>query len=208
MKVAGFILTLVLSFAGLPDLYAQEFPSELWHKGFLVTTDKDTLRGELKYDLENNMVQVNSNNALKAIGSRKIYYFEIFDKTVSSYRHFYVLPYTLDSQYETPVIFELLYEGQMSLLAREEIVLENVSATPYGFMGGAGFSRYRLVYRFFFVDTKGNITRYNMKKKELLSIFVRKEKQIKQFIQRNKLDTDNIRDLIRITAYYNSLFDA
>jgi hypothetical protein len=64
------------------------------------------------------------------------------------------------------------------------------------------------VYRFFFVDTKGNITRYNMKKKELLSIFVRKEKQIKQFIQRNKLDTDNIRDLIRITSYYNSLFDA
>ena len=33
--------------------YAQQFPSDLWHPGLLVTNQGDSIKGNLKYDFEN-----------------------------------------------------------------------------------------------------------------------------------------------------------
>jgi hypothetical protein len=89
-----------------------------------VSIDGDTIRGQLKYDLQNNAVQVNTRNVMQTYSARKIHYFEIFDETIDSYRHFYALPYSVQANYEVPLIFEVLYEGQLSLLCREEVVTE------------------------------------------------------------------------------------
>ena len=35
-----------------------QFSNEVWHDGFLVTTDDDTLKGLIKYDMDANIVQL------------------------------------------------------------------------------------------------------------------------------------------------------
>lgn len=207
----GFLLYLLIQISF--SAYSQDFPSELWHKGKLVLLSEDTIVGKIKYDLQNDILQVNVRNVLQTYSSRKILYFEIFDETIESYRHFYALPYNVQSNYKVPLLFEVLYEGKLSLLCREEIVTESVpqyNAYPYSNYRSSPYnqSRARLSYKYYFLDEKGSIQNYNMKKNELMSFFKKHNQQVKQYIKKNKLKHDKMRDLVRITAYYNALLDS
>lgn len=183
---------------------AQEFSKEVWHDGFLVTTSEDTIRGLIKYDMEANIVQLIKNNVVKTFSSHKVFYLEIYDKVVQNYRQFYSIPYSVNFDYKIPIIFEVLYEGPLSLLSREALVQETYSNNgPY--WSGGTYVRDRMAYTYFFLDAKGNITRYTGKRNDLLIIMARKSRQVKEFIKKNKLKTDEVRDLIRITAFYNSI---
>ncbi len=192
---------------------SQDFPSELWHNGKLVLLSEDTIVGKIKYDLQNDILQINVKNVLQTYSSRKILYFEIFDETIESYRHFYALPYNVQANYKVPLLFEVLYEGKLSLLCREEIVTESVpqyNSYPYSNYGSNPYnqSRARLNYKYYFLDEKGSIQNYHMKKSELMNFFKKHNQQVKQYIKKNKLKHDKMRDLVRVTAYYNALLDS
>jgi hypothetical protein len=197
MKYYLSIGSLLLSFL----LHAQ-FSSDHWHEGILVTSGQDTLYGEIKYNLETNMVQVSIRNNVSAYSSYNILYFEIFDQVYQSYREFYTLPYKYKGNYESPIIFELLYEGGLSLLSREKIEQEPVST---GFTYGPRIMQPKLNYDFYFLDTKGRMTYFGGVKNDLLNILGDKRIQIKNYIKKNRLKTDEIGDLVRITSFYNSI---
>ncbi|MCK5705506.1 MAG: hypothetical protein KAI29_30360 [Cyclobacteriaceae bacterium] len=196
--------------------FAQDFPSELWHKGKLVLLSEDTITGKIKYDFQNNIIQIEVRNVLQTYSARKILYFEIFDETIESYRHFYALPYNVQENYQIPLLFEVLYEGQLSLLCREEVVTESVpqnNSYPYynSYYGRSPYNnqtRARLHYKYYFLDEQGGIQNYNMKKNELLSFFKKRQQQVKQYMKKNNLKHDKMRDLVRLTAYYNALLDS
>ena len=206
-KPVAAILFVLFSLLSITGVKSQDFPSEMWHEGKLVTVDEDTLKGELKYDLQGDVVQVNTGKVLKTFHSRKVLYFEIFDKTVDGYRFFYSLPYGLQSSYEVPVLFEVLFEGKLTLLCREQIVTENATSQ----YGGAysqptlSYSRTRLAYTYYFLNHTGDINIYNLKKRELLDFFGKYSHQVSQYMKKNSLKHDRMRDLVRITAYYNAL---
>ena len=188
---------------------AQSFPSEVWHEGKVVLINKNTHKGLVKYDLETDIVQVNEDNTIQAFSSKKILYFEIFDKSVDTYRQFYALPYTVSPGYKTPILFEVLHEGSpLSLLARENVTTETVPQYSYYYGRSNYYSRYKLIYEFYFFSEKAGIRRYNMKKKNLLQVMQRKSSEIRKFINENNLRVDRRRDLERITSYYNSLWDS
>ncbi len=188
--------------------YAQTFPSDIWHEGKVVLIDKQTHKGSVKYDLETDIVQLNKDNTILTFSSKKILYFEIFDQSVESYRQFYALPYTVSRGYETPILFEVLHEGRpLSLLARESITTETIPQYSYYYGRSNYYSRNKLIYEFYFFNEKSGIRRYHMKKRDLLKLMQRKSSEVKKFISENNLRVDRRRDLERITAYYNSLFD-
>ena len=190
-------------FASFLMVYGQEFSSDLFHEGFLVTTKKDTLRGALKYDMQQNIVHMIDQGKIKTYSSQKIFYFEIFDVSVDNYRQFYALPYKVGMSYKIPILFELQYEGPLSLLTREAIIQETVAST--GTYWGGGYTQLRLIYTYFFVNKKGEITLFTGRKKELMELMKDKSKYLKEYIKEYKLQVDEIQDLIRITAFYNSI---
>lgn len=183
--------------------YGQKFSSDIFHEGFLVTNDKDTIRGELKYDMQSNIVYITDRGTLKTYSSQKIFYFEIFDVTVDNYRQFYSLPYKVSIGYSIPILFELQYEGPFSLMTREAIVQESISNSST-YWGGASF-RLRLIYSYYFVNKKGELTFFSGRKKELMEIMKDKSKHVKEYIKEYRLQVDEIQDLIRIIAFYNSI---
>lgn len=212
MKKLLFFTLLIIAVLFFSRANAQNFPSELWHEGKVVLIEGDTVKGQIKYDFDNDLVQVNTDNVLKTYSSRKILFFEILDKTTGSYRQFYALPFNIHSDYEVPILFEVLYEGKLTLLAREQIVTENVSSSAYDYyyyptFPNYNYTRERLAYTFFFLEQNGEIEYYTLKKNDLLSTFGDHSKEIKQYMKKNNLKHDNLRDLIKITAYYNALID-
>lgn len=200
MKQFVFFICLMVSLS----LSAQRFSSQVFHDGFMVTTNKDTIKGALKYDLDANILTVISNNKTKSFSSHKVFYFEIFDEILNNYRQFYSIPYTVNIDYKIPVFFELVYEGKVSLMAREHLVSQTVNNSSAYWGGGTG-TQIVIKYTYFFMDDKGKITYFNGKKKELLAYMSKKQSDVKKFIKENKLDTDRMADLVRITAFYNSI---
>lgn len=196
---SGLALLFFLSF----QVHAQQFPSDLWHDGKIVLLEGDTLRGSIKYDLQQDLVQYSeANQQTTAFSARKVLFFEIFDTSVRKYRQFFALPFSTVSTYKAPVFFELLEEGKMTLLARESIEYRTYNS-PY-YIGS--YSRLVLVYKYFFLDENGDIFEFTGNKNDLLDLMNKKSEEVEKYIKANKLRYDDKYDFAKIIAYYNSLF--
>jgi hypothetical protein len=192
------ILAVVLLAANIS--YAQNWPFELWHEGKLVLTSGDTLKGLLKYDLQQDLVQYTINNsAADVFTARKVLFFEIFDSSSSRYRRFFALPYSSTSGYKTPVFFELLEEGKLTLLAREFLEYRN---------SGSMYVTGRLVlsHKYFFMKENGDIEEFTGSKNDLINMMGKQGDQVEKFIRANRLRFEYKEDFTRIVDYYNSLF--
>jgi hypothetical protein len=197
-----FCLILIATFFSFPAR-AQQWPFELWHEGKIVLLEGDTLKGLVKYDLQQDLLQYNyRDQKVEAYSARKVLFFEIFDNTVHRYRQFFALPYTTPSGYRAPVFFELLEEGKMTLLVRE--ALENRTySSPY-YVGS--YTRVVLVYKYFFMEEDGDIVEFNGNKNDLLDLMGKRAEEVEKYIKTNRLKYDEKYDLAKIIAYYNSLF--
>lgn len=205
------VFTLNLLFLGFPSLLAQnQFPSEFWYQGRIYGTDGQTHTGLVKYDLENNVVQLKS-ETISTFTAFNVSNFEIQNKTNEGMRSFYSLPYSpTGDENNPPIFFEVLTEGkEISLLSREYVETNYSSTGSKGINGPTNDGhkvkkKYRLAFDYFFFKDY-EIQKYSLLKKDLLDFFPAYQDEINQFMKKNKLDHDKRRDLISITAYYNEL---
>lgn len=199
----GRSLFIVFFFLIATATKAQQWSFELWHDGKIVLLEGDTLKGKIKYDLQQDLVQFTFNDLrTEAFTARKVLFFEIFDITIHKYRQFFALPYSANSTYKAPVFFELLEEGKITLLSREALEYRSYNS-PY-YVGS--YSRLLLVYKYFFLEESGDIKEFMGNKNALLELMGRKAEDVEKYMKSNKLKYDEKYDLVKIIAYYNSLF--
>jgi hypothetical protein len=199
IKLTALVFMFILVNA---NVRAQQWPFELWHDGKIILENGDTLKGLVKYDFQQDLVQYNlDDKRTEAFSARKVLYFEIFDNTVKKYRQIFALPYTNATGYRAPVFFELLEEGKMTLLAREVLEYRNYTSPYYV----SSFTRQVLVNKYFFLDQKGNITEFTGNKTDLLNLMGQKSDDVEKYIKANRLKYDDKYDFARIVAYYNSI---
>jgi len=180
---------------------AQKFPFEFWHEGKIILESGDTLKGMVKYNMQEDLVQLQTDRTVETYTSRKVLFFEIFDVTVKRYRQFYSLPYAVTGQYRAPVFFELLEEGKMTLLSRE--ALESRTYSSFYYYGS--YTRLVLVDKFFFMKENGTIAQFTGKKNDLIELMGTRGEQVAKFAKEKRLDFDKKYDVAQIVAYYNSL---
>lgn len=211
MRQLQLLCCLVYLTIGQAIAQGGQFPSQIWHKGQAFNVNGQVFQGLLKYDLENNLVQVQNNSDVQTFGSSNITHFEIFDEQYGGIRTFYTLLYSLNGDYETPIFFEILTEGDdIVLLCREYITSDSRGMGMYGPMmmnpiwGPPMGGSYKLAFNFYFLKG-GKIHRYNQKKKELLDILADRSDEVDLYMRKNRLSHDKRGDLLRITAYYNQI---
>lgn len=205
--------TLCLIFLSLISVFAQnsQFPSQVWHKGNIFLNDGTSLSGLVKYDLDNNLVQLQT-ETVDTFTASNVSNFEIFDEVFGGIRRFYSLPYAINGEYETPTFFEILTEGNdLALLCREYIATDtrgmNNNWGPMGMnplWGPQNSFGYRLAFNYYFFKN-GRLVRYSLKKKDLFAMLPGYDDEIDLFMRKNRLEHDKRGDLLRITAYYNEL---
>lgn len=198
------IIVCVLCMVAIGQANAQRWPGELWHEGKVVLVDGDTLKGLLKYDLVQDLVQYELKNVrTEAYSARKVLFFEIFDNSVHQYRTFFSLPYNAFTDYKTPTFFELLAQGKLTLLSREHV--ENrVMSSPYGY--GYSYSREVMVFNYYLLTERGDIDVFTGGRGDLLKLMGNKRDKVEQYSKENKLRYDEKYDLSKIVQYYNTLF--
>ena len=181
---------------------AQQWPFELWHEGKVIMENGDTLRGLVKYDLQQDIVQYTYNDrSAVVLSARKVLHFEIFDNTIHQYRSFFTLPFSESGSYQALRFFELLSEGKLTLLSREALEYRSV---PMGYYGGS-YTRQVLVNSFYFMNERGDITAFSGKKQDLMNMMGRNSDAVEKYIRSNRLKFEEKQDLAKIISYYNSL---
>lgn len=191
---------------------AQEFPSLIWHQGKIFLSSGEVYSGKVKYDLETNIVQL-QNQSIETFSATSVDHFEIFDEYYGGMRTFYSLPYAVNTDYQVPIFFELLVQGEeITLLCREYITSDSrgMQRSMYHPMymnpmyGMPMMNSSRLAFDFYFL-TEAEIQKYSQKKKELLEMMEDKSDEVKLYIRKNRLSHDKRGDLLRITAFYNQI---
>jgi hypothetical protein len=197
------LLAGILLFAPLRS-FCQNWPFELWHDGKIVLDSGDTLKGLVKYDLQQDIVQFEfPSKKTEALSARKVLYFEIFDTSVNQYRRFFALPFTSSGNYKVPIFFELLEEGKITLLSREALEYRTYSS-PY-FVGS--YTRLVLVNKFFFLEENGDIVEFTGTRSDLLDKMGRRKEDVEKYIKSNHLRIEDKYDFAKIIAHYNSFFN-
>jgi hypothetical protein len=199
MRIFGLILFSILTI----ETFGQKWPFDYWHEGKMVLESGDTLKGKIKYDINSDIIQLDQNNHLQSFTARKLIYYEIWDATSSRYRQFYSIPYAPSGGYKTPIFFELLSEGKLTLLAREALEYKSSSVGYYGY---STVSRLVLVDKYFTLNDKGQVESFSGKKSDLLDLMSKRDDEVKHFIKSKKLDLDYKYDMAQVFRYYNSLF--
>lgn len=197
-----FIISLSFFLASSVGVHAQEFAFELWHDGTVVLDNGDTLSGNVKYDMQTDLVQVQVGDRFESYSARKLLFLEIFDKTVKRYRRMYSLPYNTSGEYRAPVFFELLEEGKITLLCREAVEYRTYSSM-YNYYN---YSKLTVVYRYFLLKEDGSIDEFLGKRGDWLNLMSDRKDEVQKFVKSNRLSFDEKYDLSRIIAYYNTLF--
>lgn len=208
----GFRSLLVLSFVLAANLgVAQSFPQDSWYKGKLTLKNGQEKEGIIKYDLEANAIQLQTDHKIETYHANQFITFSILLRREQIYRNFYVLPHANNSGYKRPTIFELIIEGERSLLAREYIATRT-SNTNSGFYGSRYSNPYTptvsqryLAFKLFLVDKNGSITELNTNKKDVIAAFGNYQKELKKFIKQEKIKTDKVTDMAELVDYYNGL---
>ena len=182
------LISLFLFFT-IHSISAQQFPSENWYAGTVTLSSGEQKEGVIKYDLESNSIQLNVDNKIETYHASQFITFTISMQKEKLLRSFYVLPFANTSGYKRPTIFELIYEGKTSLLAREYIATRNMNLNS-GFYGyrfnefnspyNRSFRQQYLAFNLFLVDSNGQITPLSSKRNDVVAALGDHQKDIKK----------------------------
>lgn len=196
-------LTLFLFFVSAATANAQQW-SRFWKPGNLILLTGDTLEGEIRYDIVNDAVQIKlDDDRVHSFSGKKLLTFSIEEHPKRAIRRFYSLPYQVRGNYQVARIFEVLYEGKLTLLCRP--YMEHLVDVAYEDEDESGKKSQDPVYEYYFLDADGSVHLYRPRLGRLLSIMSNKHREVRMYMKDHHLRYDQMRDLVRITAYYNAL---
>jgi len=197
-------------------LVGQEFPQDIWYRGSVTFNDGTTKEGIINYDLDANAIRIEIDQKVETYHANQFRSYSIYQEEENFYRNFYVLQHANSTNYRRPTVFELINEGEVSLLAREYIATRSDNTNSSFFrnsFGGFGnpyapvntiTTRY-LAFNLFLVDNRGKVTALSTNKKAVISAFGAHQKELKKFIKENKLKMDRVMHMSRLVDYFNQL---
>jgi hypothetical protein len=202
-------ISFIFMLLALPGLEAQQLSRDFWHDGEVNLFSGETLKGKLRYDLENDNIQLQYGGTIKSYSAFQVESFQFFDEIMKMPRSFYALPYTKSGDYETPTFFELFTEGFLTLLNREMITYR--TTYPAGFWGWGyrpmmGASIPVLEDAYYILEMKNEkVIKVTDIKKQLNELMGDKAQEVESFVNANRIRVDRRGDLVRLFDFYNSL---
>lgn len=166
-------------------LFAQEFPSEYWHKGSIILKQGDTLQGTLKYNLSENLLLFQKQKGYATYRPSEVLAFSFFDALDSIPRHFSSQEVFINEQYQLEMFFELLLVNKQNLFARERIQLSRQAAmASQGFM----ISDYELGFDYYYLSQDSlYLQPIRNTRKGLYFLFGEHKDQMKKFMKSHKI---------------------
>ncbi len=213
-KKSIFFVILVLNI--FPQkIQAQYLAEDNWHFGKVLLDTGDSLSGNLKFNLKEELLMLNAPQGLQTLSSRKVAMFSFYDTKLKRDRQFYSFMYPKTNNYKTPCFFEVLHHGEkISLVGREVLVQTTINNRPYyGGMYGSGYygnpmnipqTITSVKMEMYFLYNSGKMKSFNGNKNELYTIFADAQSQIKTYIKDRKPNLEKPDDIKQMLVFYHN----
>ena len=214
MKYIILTCFLLLTYSG----NSQIFPSQQWRPGLAVLTNGDTLEGLINYNLEADIIQLELEKKIATFNAAQLVCFAVKPDSYRPYRIFYSVPSTNKVGFLVPSFYELMSEGEVSLLGREYIVVI-ANATNPSFIRPMDSSFARLTsrtanvrkhmgYKLFLANAKGEVIPLGETIKSTLNAFGSNKSKLRKYIKEQRLTLMNVYDFVKLVKYYNELLSS
>lgn len=176
----------------------QYFAEAHWHKGRVELEDGKIHQGQLRYQLQENIVQFKSDDLVRSFNALQVEYFQFYDEAQDSVRHFYALEYDQQMQF-----FELLLNGALTLLNRQELTVRYVSG--FGRFGTAMQTLSEVSNNFFLLSPKNGVQQLPTSRRAFVDELPQHRNQLDDFMQRNRIRLRQTADILHTLRFYNQL---
>lgn len=193
MKILS-ALVIVLSFSVLVSFSSAQ-TSDAWQSGQVELTSGDWLAGELHYNPDLHLLELALDGTVQTLTPQKVASFYFFDPEAGHNRSFVRRDVSGPYGYETPMFFEVLVEGRVQLLAREE---EHRSVWLRRLIG-RGSNRYFLAY------DDGRIVKYRGRVRQLTALLADHKPEVDFFVKRVQWYRHEEKPIAELVRFYNSL---
>lgn len=214
MRAALLFVMLVFS---VTCTLAQQFPSERFHFGSVTLNDGQELKGRIKYDLDADVILLieTGQTNVKTLSANQFQSFHIDGGQDRGQRSFYSVPVVNQTGYRRPRIFELIYEGETSLVAREYIATRSRTSSRSSFRrsiydpfydptNSVVTFRY-LAYDLWLIDGEAKLSKLGDNRNEVIRAFPNHQSELRKYIKGERLKVDKLQDLTKLIDYYNQL---
>ncbi len=190
-------------------ILAQNFSKEYWHKGEVYLFTQESIKGSIKYDLDQNNITIRtSDNKLRSYNASQVEQFWIEDELQKRVRYFYALPQLTKDDYRVLYFFELLTEGKVTLLCRENFVVKQAGYySPY--MWGGWSNRGSYVVQeddYFLLNNEGNVADVAEEREAIMNLFGKKKDVMELYLIDHNNKLRNREDLLKMIRYYNEVY--
>lgn len=173
--------------------------STVWNRGRVLLADSSMLDGLVSYNIRRDVIQVQLKDTVRIFAANQIWNFEIYKnipraslestevKIVKT--KFYSLPYEGKNGYARPKLFEVVVNGNTSLLRRWS-------------HGTAYYDR-----KLYLINPAGKITQIKKRRGSVIKAFDGKHEELKKIAKSGNLDMYDLSDVIAMVEEYNRLVD-
>ena len=176
-----------------------------WNQGTIWLKNKKIIKNYLlKFDIENQWMEVKFDNDIKLLDLRWIKSFEWVDNEAKRSYFVSTSQYNFEDGVQRLGVFEVLSEGQLSLVAKTDTKVREPNYVPALDMGDMDTKIYKVEKLFIVADDV--VKPFPKKRSEFLALFGDKSAKIEDYSKINKLKFRDKEDALQIFNYYSSLY--
>ncbi|MEM9832903.1 MAG: hypothetical protein AAF944_19885 [Bacteroidota bacterium] len=180
-------------------------PEEKWKFGSILLNSGQRFEGNLKFDLENDVVVLQKANRMLAFSAFSVKSFVAVDTVSGFTQSFFSLPYSDTRKRARLKFFQLVYDGRFALFVREKGVPANAVTTAHcPTRRNPHDQKKAFAHEYFVLLPNGNFQRFRAGRRHLTELFSLEEERVKQvgrYITKNDIDFSKQPDIIRLIYY-------
>ncbi|MDX1904050.1 MAG: hypothetical protein SFU27_07825 [Thermonemataceae bacterium] len=185
------------------NLSAQKFlfSKDYWHEGEVRLVNGEVYQGLLKYNLEYDMLELKIQSKKRVLSNVHIAHFSFKDTLTHRKRVFYALPFNQTSGVNRPTLFEVLTQGDVTLLTREKIIKK--PANKGIGLKGSNQTIEILQERFYLLDKMGKIKPFK-DLTQLANLSRLPITLLKNYVKQNNSDITQRSDMRYVVEFCNT----
>lgn len=169
---------------------------EKFEEGMILNRHNQTEKVKLRYSIKKDHIEILKNNAAYTLNP------QLCKGVVIGNRIF--IPYEVDKGNKVEFqYFELLVEGEISLLKKYDFVLRRSDSQQYQ-SKKLDHDEIIVTEKLYTISELNGLQKLKKKKKEILTLFQMKAEEVSEFIERSQLSVKKEEDIVKIFTFYNS----
>jgi len=178
--------------------YAQKDTN--WQKGLVITHSKDTLAGQVNYDLTKSVIQVDTEDKFRALDDRSIEFMVIHDEE-NSIKKTYRKYHDPRKQLFQSKLLEQIETGDIHFLKKSTYITYRSAAMNYP------YGKRETIRKTYYLWYEDQLLKVKNFKKQIRSLTGNNYNEVQKFVMKKGLNYRNPKDQAAIINYLNQFSD-